>query len=411
MFGEMISFCVKIYQPQKFGSLICVPVAERSSNAKARVLAMTECRFCVEKVGLNAIGKRGMLHVCKTLSEEPLVENRIAALDLIEEIIRKLNGDTKRFYIACGNSLSDKAKGMIEERWSKHNSPNKDTKESDAKAGIRRKESGAILDTRTTDSTAKPDLPRRGVFTPTRGSSQKSDYLPQEGGNSAGFKLHLDEMNKTVNGAEAFKSEEGPFMFRYNAYRALDFSADGINSTRFDDKRLDRVESNSSVAATFISDKEVGAGSPFPPVSLLKKSYASEDGVGEGKPSPKISSSAASLRARLKKIRDRASLDPNQPPPALESSHKVRVGSPSPPQQHTRVANEAAYTYGYICEKIDAILGLCPPIFPTDPGLTVAINAMEQLQFSVGSDDADMKTVVKSDILGFVSRLTRQAFL
>ena len=413
MFGDIISSCLKIYHPQKFGTLVCVPVMERSANAKARVLAMQECRICVEHVGVNAIGKRGMLHVCKTLSEEALVENRIAALDLIEEVIRKLNGDTKRLYIACANSLSDKAKGMIEERWSKHNSPAKESvRESDAKVALRRKDNCVTFDNRSTDGLAKSEQHRKPVFTPTRIPSSETDYIAHEIRDTATFKLHLDEMTrpgvlKSNAGAETCVSEEGPFTFRYHSSRVLDFSTEGITSK-------DPAETNRFITTPLYSDKEVGYGSPYPTISsksLNNNGEEGDQGRDEVKSSPKISSSAASLRARLKKIRDRTSLEPNQPPPPLESFHKVPVGSALLPCNSFFAGDDSRLTYRHFCDNVDLMLGLYPPVPSTSPELAVALDAIEKLQLSIGSDISELRKDVESDISGFVSRLTRQVLL
>lgn len=92
---------------------------ESSSNAKARVMACKECCACVESLGLSGIGKKGVLVAAKSLSEEKLPENRNALLDLMELILPRMNGDMQRFVRICGPNLSDKARVLIEERLKK----------------------------------------------------------------------------------------------------------------------------------------------------------------------------------------------------------------------------------------------------------------------------------------------------
>merc|ERR1740136_50149 len=113
----------EIYPSTKYGSVTCISVIERSATAKTRLLATRECHRCVEKCGLGGIGKKGVQLIAKSLCEETLSENRSAFLDLIETIIRKMNGDLQRYIKICGSSsLSGKGRAMVEERWSKHGS-------------------------------------------------------------------------------------------------------------------------------------------------------------------------------------------------------------------------------------------------------------------------------------------------
>lgn len=101
------------------GPLVCVSLIESSSNAKARVMACKECCACIESLGLSGIGKKGVLVAAKSLSEEKLPENRNALLDLMELILPRMNGDMQRFVRICGPNLSDKARVLIEERLKK----------------------------------------------------------------------------------------------------------------------------------------------------------------------------------------------------------------------------------------------------------------------------------------------------
>ena len=104
------------------GPVACVQVIERSNHAKARALAFAICRECVVTAGLPGIGKKGVVVAAKSLSEEHLPETKAAALDLMEEIVRRMNGDVTKLAKICGTALSSKAQEAIEERWKKNGS-------------------------------------------------------------------------------------------------------------------------------------------------------------------------------------------------------------------------------------------------------------------------------------------------
>ncbi|KAL3924077.1 MAG: hypothetical protein SGILL_001267, partial [Bacillariaceae sp.] len=104
---------------KKFGPLVCVPIMESSAQAKARLLACQECYGCVESVGLSGIGKKGVLVVAKSLSDEKLPENRSALLDLMALLVSRMNNDIQRLSKICGTSLSNKARTLVEERMRK----------------------------------------------------------------------------------------------------------------------------------------------------------------------------------------------------------------------------------------------------------------------------------------------------
>ena len=123
MFQDLISQINDegLYPPQRYGPHICMVVVERTHHAKTRGLAMKECQSCIEKCGLDGIGKKGIQVTAKAFSSETLSENKTIGLDLIVVIIERMGGDLHKFARLCGNSnLSDKAKGLIEERWAKH---------------------------------------------------------------------------------------------------------------------------------------------------------------------------------------------------------------------------------------------------------------------------------------------------
>lgn len=378
---------MKIYQPQKFGSFICVPVMERSSNVKARCFAMNECRVSVELAGPSAISKRGLQLICKTLAEECLLENRLAALDLAEEIIKKLSGDMNRFYNACGNALSIKAKTMIEERWSKHRALSAESSLGEPKVQPRQ------------------EYLRQVALAPSKVQASKSNENAQQTKESP----PLVQYKKTLNteplhankSAASYKTEEGPFTFKYTSSCSQDYNSVDTCALSRDDTMKDNLDKNSSVQ---------------PPVGIERILPASESLTGgekfESGAATKISASAASLRARLKKIRDRSSMDLNQPPVALEKTQKNATEkhlSPTPTFTMNGYIQESI-SYTNLCDKIDSILQFSPPVFSTCSEVTMLTNVMEKLLLLIESHSDSLVHYVKSDVSGFVSRIIRQVF-
>lgn len=103
--------------PEKqLGSVVCVAVIEHSSHAKAKALACQICQECIDSIGLNGCGKKGVIASAKVLSDDRVKENRAAALDLMVVILSRMNGDTSRLSRICGPSLSNKAMQLLEER-------------------------------------------------------------------------------------------------------------------------------------------------------------------------------------------------------------------------------------------------------------------------------------------------------
>jgi len=109
-----------LYPADRYGPFICMLVLEKSPFPKARLIAAIECSNCIKSCGLKGIGKKGIGIVGKALSEESLIENRSAYLELVELIVDKLNGDTARFASLCGDSnLNKKTRTLIEQRCGK----------------------------------------------------------------------------------------------------------------------------------------------------------------------------------------------------------------------------------------------------------------------------------------------------
>lgn len=101
--------------------MCCTAVIESSPHARAKAQACQTCIECIQKTGLVGFGKKGVLATAKMLSHDTTM-HRVAALDLLETILLKMNGDITRLVRICGPNLSDKARQLLEERWYKSQS-------------------------------------------------------------------------------------------------------------------------------------------------------------------------------------------------------------------------------------------------------------------------------------------------
>lgn len=116
----------KVYPAQKFGSVICMKVLEKSKSNPSRPLAAELCLIAVQSAGVPAIGKKGLIILSSALNEETIAEVKKVYVDLFEIVVEKLKGDTDKLFSAI--NPSDKVKAMIMERCGKqpvatHGSP------------------------------------------------------------------------------------------------------------------------------------------------------------------------------------------------------------------------------------------------------------------------------------------------
>ena len=109
-----------LLSPKRLG-MVCIAVIESSQHAKAKAQACHTCLSCIEKTGLAGFGKKGVVATARMLSQDTTMY-RVAALELMESILSKMNGDIIRLARICGPSLSDKGQQLLEERWYKNHS-------------------------------------------------------------------------------------------------------------------------------------------------------------------------------------------------------------------------------------------------------------------------------------------------
>ncbi len=280
---------------KRFGPLVCVALIEASPHPKARLLACKECYDCVEKIGLSGIGKRGVLAAAKALSDEKLQDNRNALVDLMVLLVSRMNGDVQRFLRICGSSLTAKARSLIEEQLQK--------------GGGTQSSSG----TRTITSLPSPrrdgqprrstNLPQPGKATPSRLPSIQSK--PQSAslrsydtdtGNDAGFQDELPalDLRCTTRTTPTSIPRVG-----IGEYPSVISSSPPIKrpSCSVSDGHLNQILGTNKADDTTPSDedKESIKSSLFSATSNDTMDSNECDAFG----------AAASLRARLMKIRER----------------------------------------------------------------------------------------------------------
>lgn len=273
--------------------MICVPLIEHSHQSKTRLLALHECRTCVENVGLSGLGKKGLLVTAKTLSKEHLPENRAAALDLIETVLAKMDGDVDKLASICGTEyLSDKGRAMIEERWKKHEGSH----QSMPQTGIQRKDrsrrqsripsSRAAFGASRTRQRATSPIAERRHSDPDEADDGSGEGLRDE---LPSFKLELDGFKTTSRGANRSAGStapvSGPFTFSFST-TADDVDGNDVAVGTNDEVSQRQVETTAAVGSI------TQGGMPTNTLPATSSSVPTEG-------------AAASLRARLLKIRQK----------------------------------------------------------------------------------------------------------
>jgi len=255
--GRFHDMCMEIVSMNKLeellseksiGSTVCVAVMERSPHAKARALASRMAFDCLEKEGLAGIGKKGVLVAAKSLSEETVAENKAASLDLLELVLSKMNGDVQRLERICGPSLSDKARQLLVERWSK-----RERKETGGHTGTPARSSPtswkspapstlasasarnvAIASVDTDTPNIYDELPSFSLRTVSRDSASPSSQQDGTGGGAAALRARLMKIREN---SKAFgpADETGQHIFASASAESQDVEsifAEGVDSLR-----------------------------------------------------------------------------------------------------------------------------------------------------------------------------------
>ena len=250
---------------KRLGPLVCVPMMENSSQAKARLMACQTCHRCVETIGLSGIGKKGLLVAAKAFSTEKLPENRAAFLDLMALLVSKMHNDINRLSKICGSSLTLKARTSIEEHMKKVPTP---PKISQAKSS-------------RPSRLSKLSPPAKLSFPP------KDEYVAP-----SRFKDELPALD--LRRALRERESPNPSPIKASALRPPSFS------TTLQGKNI--ASSYTSQVASSSGEDDLSEGIQSGDVGLTIARSASSSSSPLG--------AAASLRARLMKIREKNNLGP-----------------------------------------------------------------------------------------------------
>jgi len=321
-----------LYRLHSYGQYICVPLIDKSSTSKTRALAMRECRICIESAGLNAVGKKGMIIIAKSLSQESISENRSVALDVFEAVIKRMKGDIGKLIRVIGKNITPAAKQLVEDRWAKHGSiPGA----SSVGSGSTRSKNRTVAESapRGPSSISIPTIPK-----PTKTSSnvqRESDFkdmIPP-------LNLNLDSRSDEVAAGEnKFSSSmpQNPFTF---TYRSEDSSTSksivNLSNIQAIEKQLRELPSSAHNTPSRNNNMNPRKSLSNTPVIDRSAAHQSEKSISQMTPNPqelKVSSTidtsntmttpvakispslsttlttvgaAASLRKRLQQIRDK----------------------------------------------------------------------------------------------------------
>lgn len=282
---------------KRLGPLVCVAVIEGSSHPKARLLACKECHICVEKIGLSGIGKRGVLAAAKALSDEKLQENRAAFLDLMVLLVQRMNNDMQRFTRICGASLSGKARSLIEEQLSKGEvdppsgipksnltrpSPRRESQ-------IRRSSNAQQISTRTTPSKL-PVMRSKPTATSTPSSAKETEA-------NADFQDELPALDLRL-GARSTPNAAAVSSFpsdRFDESQRAPSPSPPTSPVGAVDESFNEDDQTRSRATAPLQEEKDGVRSALFSSSSSLPESSDTDSLG----------AAASLRARLMKIRER----------------------------------------------------------------------------------------------------------
>lgn len=302
---------------KRLGAVVCASMIDSAPHAKARALACQTCIPCVEHAGLAGISKKGVLGAAKFLSQETTMY-RVSGLDLLEVVLGKMNGDIHRLVRICGPSLSDKGRSMLDERRSGRGDRRDSHKDESFKSPSRL--SKGATPNKTPPSTLK------GQREP-----ELYDELP---------KLSLRSGKKfpkasaiSISHDREPESSEDPFTFSLSARRADETTDQSQFGTRRNHEVLDTTLS-------------VGTGG----------------------------GAAASLRARLMKIREKAS----------------EVGEENGQEEELLTDDFAAETtvsvmtiYQNCLASIRAVLDMTGPVNDVDPQLESCVRSLKIFHVSL----------------------------
>jgi len=369
----------RIFPGQKYGSVVCISVVERSSLGKARGLACHQCQQSIERYGLSAIGKRGILVTAKLLSEERSSENKAALLNLIDAVVKRMNGDLPRYIKLCGPSaLSSEGRKLVEKKLGE----NSRSHERPASPGKRPKSPVR----KTSSPPQQSNSPRKGL-----------EDRQQKSSRSLSSRSHLRSSGITRKQIQ----DELP---------ALDLRKNAGVSTR----QLGHSQDSPEVAPFSFSFDSVGTrtadtkDAPSPQVKSVSRDVGVDstkrvESVGESG-----SSTAASLRERLKQLKEKQRT-------AQTNESAVNPGSQ---RQVDAKRNPSAAKQGpldRLAGVVDELVATASPLPESDSRIQSVIESMKRVHAGLSPELSDaqgdevgpsFKDLIKQDVSLLVAKLT-----
>jgi hypothetical protein len=265
-FSSILAKFESVVQPKVMGGM-CISVVDFSKNQKARAGALAQLKLCVDKCGIQSVGKKGLVTVAKALDDSG-TDVRSSALSIIESIVIKHGYDNAKLARLLGSNLSARGKSLVVER----------VKRLDADGALDSSsaaESGAGANT-TTPRRRKPSA----AAAHPSSSAKKRGSLDLKIGKQSMLSSPL--MDSSINFDTIDESDGGPFKFM----NVVKTSVALTPTRRKSDIGLEHSDNDASEAA----EVRLAPSSPA--------AVASQDSTSGG---------AASLRARLAAIRRKTS--------------------------------------------------------------------------------------------------------
>lgn len=366
---------------QKYGVLCCIPVLESSQYSKARVIAMDECRSSIDVGGVHALGKKGLVLVCKCL-DETSAETRSAAVEVISAVLKKMNSDRQRLFKVCGSVLSSKGRAILIEHWEKHSGHDVTNDVSCQPRSTRKSRRSSLL------SPAPPIGKPKTLY---RKSSKRDVPLNLRLGDESRESLTGLSTNHLSN----LTTESGPFTFQ-DPSTTLNSS----NSSEAPGESL-QIDVPPRIARDVITD-------------ISPATYTTSNASGLS--SSVHSGAAASLRARLKQIRQKhQSSNVDNPSEIVASETKAVKNEGSSSDNNKAIPYVKKTSISDIFNSIDNLLRVTDSVSESSPELNVGIECIRHLHSSMTSPPSmeaasPIRREIEKDLAAPMDRLIRYVF-
>lgn len=414
MFQDLISQinAEGLYPPQRYGPHICVVVVERTHHAKTRGHAMKECRACIELCGLDGIGKKGIQVTAKAFSEEALTENKTIALDLIVVIIDRMSGDLQKFARLCGNSnLSDKARGLIEERWAKHEQHSGLGKNGNVTSRLRRPGTSSSRSSARNSSIPgfSPGSGKKGrarVGTSASSLRREDANADKDEGGFPTLKLNLGDSAFSSSSNRIFAQEtspsprEDPFTFQYSSQIDQDVVARAESTEPNTSKESATSLALPSASVSAATQQQRSSG-----VSILRERLAKIRSTRGGAAEENNVTHDSSLGDDGAGAKEETSTEMN----GEELDHKAAKNLS--PISGRALRTEAKQDFANAMSRIDRLLSQSIPLAVDDPVIKSVEESLRTIHAAVSGKGGVNSSIIKSDLRGqtplFLSQMSR----